>query len=43
MSEQCVLFGLPELQLCTKEENLAWIELLRLELRRRREEVNECE
>ena len=43
MSEQGVLFGVPEPRLCTKEENLAWIEVLRLELRRRREEINECE
>ena len=43
MSEQGVLFGVPEPRLCTKEENLVWIELLRLELRRRREEVNEYE
>ena len=43
MSEQGVLFGVPELQLCTREENLKHIELLRLELRRRREEVNENE
>ena len=43
MSKQGVLFGVPEPRLCTKEENLVWIELLRLELRRRREEVNEYE
>tara|TARA_B100000029_G_C17108020_1_gene790457 strand:- start:381 stop:512 length:132 start_codon:yes stop_codon:yes gene_type:complete len=43
MSEQGVLFGVPEPRLCTKEENLVWIEFLRLELRRRREEVNEYE
>ena len=43
MSEQGVLFGVPEPRLCTKEENLAWIEVLRSELSRSREEVNEDE
>lgn len=41
MSEQCVLFGEPELQLCTNEQNLVWIEFIRSELSRSRREVNE--
>ena len=43
MSEQCVLFGEPELKLCTKEQNLVWIEFIRSELSRSRGEVNEDE
>ena len=43
MSEQGVLFGVPEPRLCTKEENLVWIEFIRSELSRSRGEVNEDE
>lgn len=43
MSEQGVLFGVPELSPCTRVQNLVWIEFIRSELSRSRGEVNEDE